>query len=433
MKVVAFMPAKGASTRIENKNLRLLDGKPLFLHTIEKLMSCDFVDEVYLDTESDEMIELASDSGCKVLKRDPALASNATDGHELFHNSASKCEGDLYIQVLCTSPFIEPSTLRRGVEALAAPDSPYDSAVLVRREKQYLWNGDRPAYGEERIPNSIDLPDTVIETMGMYMMRADAARRLRRRIGERPLMLEASPLEAVDVNWPEDLLLANLIAAGRREQDRKLLNNIRNHLNSSLLSDILDDLGCRNQIIKGLKPNLSGAKIIGRAKTLQLRTLRPGEDFRGIYRALDSYNTIVPGDVIVVENSVPEYAYFGELNANLAVRAGSVGAIIGGHTRDSRDVSEIHYPVFAQGTTCQDVRKRATLAHINRPIFLFGVEVRPGDLVFADSEGVVIVPRRVEDRVVEQALNNGVNEKRLLLDISQGIDVDELTTKYGFF
>ncbi|MEZ5444422.1 MAG: NTP transferase domain-containing protein [Gammaproteobacteria bacterium] len=182
MKVVAFMPAKGASTRIENKNLRLLDGKPLFLHTIEKLMSCDFVDEVYLDTESDEMIELASDSGCKVLKRDPALASNATDGHELFHNSASKCEGDLYIQVLCTSLFIEPSTLRR-VEALAAPDSPYDSAVLVRREKQYLWNGDRPAYGEGLDSNSIDLPDTVIGTMGMYMMRADAARRLRRRIG----------------------------------------------------------------------------------------------------------------------------------------------------------------------------------------------------------------------------------------------------------
>jgi regulator of RNase E activity RraA/molybdopterin-guanine dinucleotide biosynthesis protein A len=433
MKVVAFMPAKGNSARIENKNLRLLDGKPLFLHTLEKLMGCDFIDEVYLDTESDEMIDLASDTGCRVLKRDPALASNATDGHQLFHNVVSRVEADLYVQVLCTSPFIEPSTLRRGVEGLTANGSPYDSAVLVRRDKQYLWEQGRPAYGVERIPNSVDLPDTVFETMGLYMVNREAAHALKRRIGNKPMLLEANPLEAVDVNWPEDLELANLIAAGRREKDRKLLNNIRNHLNSCLLSDILDDLDCRNQVVKGLKPNLSGAKIIGRAKTLQLRTLRPGEDFRGVYRALESYKTIVPGDVIVVENAVPEYAYFGELNANLAMRAGSVGAIIGGQTRDSRDVAAINFPVFAQGTTCQDVRKRATTAHINRPIYLFGVAVSPGDLVFADSEGVVIVPRRVEEKVIETALSNGVNEKRLLLDVSQGIDVDELTSKYGFF
>lgn len=65
MKVVAFVPAKGSSSRIESKNVKLLDGKPLFLHTLEKLVQCDFIDEVYLDTESDEIIALASEVPCK--------------------------------------------------------------------------------------------------------------------------------------------------------------------------------------------------------------------------------------------------------------------------------------------------------------------------------------------------------------------------------
>ncbi len=54
MKIVAFLPVKGTSSRIENKNIKLLDGKPLFLHTLEKLSSCSFIDEVYLDSESEK-------------------------------------------------------------------------------------------------------------------------------------------------------------------------------------------------------------------------------------------------------------------------------------------------------------------------------------------------------------------------------------------
>jgi len=58
-KVVAFVPAKGSSERIENKNAKLLDGRPLVVHTLDKLLKCRNVDEVYLDTESDDIAKLA--------------------------------------------------------------------------------------------------------------------------------------------------------------------------------------------------------------------------------------------------------------------------------------------------------------------------------------------------------------------------------------
>lgn len=433
MKVVAFMPAKGSSSRVENKNLRLLDGKPLFLHTLEKLMACDFIDEVYLDTESEEMIAMAAETGCRVLRRDPRLASNSVDGNALFRNEVAHVAADIYMQILCTSPFIKIETLRRAVSILRDPGSAYDSVVLVRREKLYTWQDGRPVYDIERIPNSVDLPETIIETMGLYVMRREAAIKLGRRIGDHPYLLEASPMEAVDVNWPEDLELANLIAAGGREQERKLFNNLRHHLTSSLLSDLLDDAGYREQVVRGLISNLPGSKLIGRAKTLRLRRLREGEDYRGIYRALESYKTIVPGDVIVVENEVGDHAYFGELNANLALRAGAVGAIIDGMTRDSKEVADMGYTVFSRGYTCQDVRKRATVDAINVAVRIGGVRVAPGDLVYADSEGIVIVPRKVEQVIIQRALENAIREKRLLLDVAQGMDAEVLTEKYGFF
>ncbi len=133
MKIAAFLPAKGSSNRIPNKNTMLLDGEPLFLRSLKKLMSIPLIDEVYLDTESYEIIELASEVKCKILKRDPSLASNKTDGNLLFYNEVQHTDADICVQLLCTSPFIKPSTIEKAIKILI--DNPeYDSVVAIRKE-----------------------------------------------------------------------------------------------------------------------------------------------------------------------------------------------------------------------------------------------------------------------------------------------------------
>lgn len=432
MKIIAFLPAKGSSSRIESKNLKLLDGKPLFLHTLEKLVASNLFDEVYLDTESPDVIEAASEVDCKLLKREVNLASNKTDGNKLFLNEVHSVDADIYVQVLCTSPFIDLETIKLGINILKESNE-YDSAVLVRKERQYTWNEQGPDYDINNIPNSIDLGDTIVETMGLYIVRKEAALKTKRRIGDKPFLLEASPIDAIDVNWPEDFQLAELIAAGQREKDRKLLGNIKNHLTSCILSDLLDDLGYPNQVIKGLNPNIDGAKLLGRAKTLKLRKLKDGECYKGIYNALYSYETIIPNDIILVENESPEYAYFGELNANLAIRSGASGVIVNGMTRDNAEVISTGLPVFAQGYSCQDVRKRSTTESFNKTIQLNGIKVEPECLVFADSEGVIIIPKIIEQQVIQEVYKRSANEKKILSEIASGIDVATLTKKYGFF
>ncbi|MCT7580160.1 RraA family protein [Aliarcobacter butzleri] len=431
MKIVAFLPAKGTSSRIENKNIKLLDGKPLFLHTLEKLVTCDFINEVYLDSESEEIFDLAQNVDCKFLKRDVSLATNKTDGNSLFYNEVRQVEADIYIQILGTSPFIKKETIQKGIEILKTQNE-YDSVVLVKKEKLYTWNEQTANYNLEHIPNSVDLPDTIIETMGLYITRKNVALEMKKRIGKKPYLLEASTIEAVDVNYPDEFELANFIAAGMREKERQLFKNLAYKLTSSMLSDIMDDLGC-DTTITSLSLNLRNKKLLGRAKTLKIRELSQNEDFRGIYDALDSYKTIVPNDIIIVENACSDFAYFGEMNANLAIRSGAIGAIIGGKTRDTKEVADLDFPVFSTGAKCKDVRKRATLESINKKINLYGVEIYPNDLIFADNDGIIIIPKRYEEEVIQKAFETINKEKNILSDIMNGKSISDILKNNGEF
>lgn len=424
MKVVAFLPAKGTSERIESKNMKILNGKPLFLHTLEKLVKCDFIDEVYLDSESDEILYYAPYLDYKPLKRAPELATNKTDGHQMFYNEVRQVEADIYIQILGTSPFISPKTIKRGIDVLVEHEE-YDSVVLVKKEKEYLWQDGQPVYDKFHIPNSNTLPDTIVESMGLYIVRRETALKTKMRFGDNVYMLTADALETVDVNYPDEFRLAKHIMRGIQEMENARFSLLAKFMNSAVLSDILFEMGIEGTI-PGLKPNIADKRIMGRANTLKLRALKEGEDYRGIYDGLKTYERITPGEIIVVENEVDDRAYFGELNANLAIRSGAIGTIVNGVTRDIVEVNHLDYPVFAKGYCCADVKGRATIEGHQIPLDMSGIRVEPGDIIFADICGVVCIPKRVETEVLAKALRVVEKEKNILkrvLNDEEAIDI----------
>lgn len=433
-KIIVFLPAKGNSNRIKNKNLKLLDGKPLFLHTLEKLSDMsDVFDKIYIDTDSEQIIEFSKNiENVSIMKRETKYANNKTDGNQLLLNEISfDPTGTIYVQILCTSPFIKKETIIEAIEAVKQGSC---CSFLVKKECQYSWIDNSPNYDLSNIPNSNSLNPVMVETMGLYVIRKDVALEKKQRITKTGKMIEVTPLEAIDLNHPEDFELANYVSAGLREQKRKLLNNLKANLSSPMLSDILDDLNItQNLIIQSLKPNLQYKKILGFAKTLKLRKKRPTDKMEDIYKALDSYDKIIPGDIIVVENEIPDYAYFGELNCNLAIRAGAIGAIIGGKTRDSEAVKSHHFPVFSTGNVCIDVRGRAVLDSLSQSIVIDDVVVYEGDLIFGDCEGIVVIPKNKIDIVIKEAMNRIRSEHDIIHDITNGIDISQITSKYGFF
>ncbi len=412
MKIVAFLPAKGTSDRIESKNMRNMNGKPLFLHTLEKLCKCDFIDEVYLDSESDEILNFAPHLRYIPLKRDHALASNKTDGHQMFYNEVKQVDADIYIQILGTSPFISPETIKKGIDILIENET-YDSVVLMKKEKQYLWESGQPKYDKFNIPNSFNLPDTITESMGLYIVRKDIAHKSKMRFGDNVYMLTADTIETIDVNYEDDFKLAESIMRGIKEQENSEFNLLSKFMNSAVLSDILADMGV-NSTISGLTLNIENKKIFGRANTLKVRRLTDGEDYRGIYDGLNTYERISSGEIIVVQNDVEDRAYFGELNAHLAVRSGALGTIVSSVTRDILEVNRLDFPVFSAGYSCADVRGVATVEGHQVPISIRGVDILPGDLIFADVCGVVRIPQYIEHEVLDRAIKVIETEKNIL-------------------
>ena len=433
MKVYAFLPAKGSSQRIPNKNVTLLDGEPLFLKSLKKLCKIAEIDRVILDTEDEHISGLASEVTCEVLHRENELASNETDGNSLMANEASLYpDADIYVQLLGTSPFIKEETIIKGINILKQnPD--YDSVVAVRKEKQYLWKDGKPLYDWDRIPNSVDLPDTISESMGLYIVRRDVALVDKKRLGARPYLLELDVLESFDVNWPEDFEAANIIAVGIRERERRLFNNLKFLLSSSILSDVLDEIGVPGVLSSKFQLNLTGAKILGRAKTMQIKECAEGDDYRKIYESMSLYDSVVSNDIVIVANDVPEFAFFGELNANLAIRAGATGAIIDGVTRDSNETKGLNFPVFSKGTYCKDTRGRGIISSLNKSVIVDNVRISKDDLIFGDNDGIVVISREDEDRVLELALEKISSEKGILISIAQGEIPEGLVKKFGYF
>lgn len=433
MKIIAFVPAKGTSERIKNKNLSILDGEYLFKRKLQQLLACPLIHEVYLDTDSDEIAALAQDLPIRRLHRPASLATNQTDGHELFAWECSNVQADIYVQAICTAPFLDAETITRALEQLlASPQA--DSLVAVSREKQYLWENNTPSYlFNGRIPNSTDLPISTIEAMSLYMVRAKDASRPTKRYGTNPILFELTPQEAVDINWPQDLILGETIAAGLRAQENLRLGAMRPFLKTAMLSDITRELGMECTLPRKIAPRGVARSLLGRAKTLLLDRADENNHWSGIYNALDSYDFVRPGDIIVVENRVPERAYFGNLNASLAIRAGACGAIIDGVTRDSAEVAALDFPVYSRGHYCRDIKFDGTMKSVNMPIQIGGVCIKNNDYVVADHDGVVIVPQERWNELVQLAWETIEKEQKISGLVARGAPARHIFQNIGEF
>jgi regulator of RNase E activity RraA/CMP-N-acetylneuraminic acid synthetase len=436
-RVVAFVPAKGNSERIANKNLQILDGDHMFRRKLRQLIACPLIDTVYLDTESEMIAALAADLPVTRLRRPAELADNACDGHTLFAwECAQAAPADIYVQVLCTAPFVTADTVARAIQRLIE-DPEADSLIGISSSRQYCWKDGEPLYGRGRIPNSVELDMTVIEAMSLYIVRRRAGDAPPvQRFGKTPILFDLDPMEQVDINNPADLVMAEALCAGQRAQEVTRLRALQPYLSSPVLADIAKDMG-----LKAVLPAQIGAtspgKMLGRARTLQIVAIQPeergGERWRGIYDALDSYRFVRPGCVIMVANEAPAFAYFGDLNATLAIRAGAIGAVIDGVTRDSRDVALLGLPVYARRSYCDDIKYEGTVGSMNMPIRIGEVMVRHDDMVFGDENGVVVIPDALWPQVERTAWEVLTNEARIRIMAAQGRPVEQILADCGAF
>lgn len=434
MKIIAVIPVKSQSSRLKTKNTKLLTDKPLFIHTLEKLLEINEIDEVWIDTDKKYIIDLALDYNCKNFKhfiREEKFANNNTCGNKLLENEINNISSDVYLQILCTSPFLKKESIIKGIKLLK--EGKYSSVITVSNEKIYQWDNNKPCYNINNIPNSFDLLDITKESMSFYGITKDEFFKNKNRIGSNPYLIEIDLEESIDINNDNDFKLANKISNNNFLEECYLFNLLKLNLNSCILSDILNEMEFPNCVLRNFNLNIESKKLFGRVRPIQIRELKNGEDPNDIYKCLESYNSVSPNNIIFVNNKVKNRAYFGDLNATISISKNAQGTIVNGFTRDISKTIGLDYPVFFKNNTCSDVKKYGTLDYYDKPINIDGINIYVNNLIFADKDGVVIIPKHLENNVLQRCKEIIVNECNISNSIIIGKTSNEIINKYGFF
>lgn len=191
-----------------------------------------------------------------------------------------------------------------------------------------------------------------------------------------------------------------------------------NRLNSAVLSDVLDGLGLMQQAMKPfMRPLDDTLQLIGRARTglyMPVYEHRAGENPYEVEIAL--VDDLKPGDVVVLACNGPtdRIAPWGELLSTASQVRGASGCVTDGLVRDVKQIRDMRFPVFAGGIGPLDTKGRARMVERDVPVQCAGVHVAPGDIVFGDVDGVVVIPRAHEAAVITRAFEKvaGENESR---------------------
>ncbi|HEY8503254.1 MAG TPA: RraA family protein [Gemmataceae bacterium] len=201
-------------------------------------------------------------------------------------------------------------------------------------------------------------------------------------------------------------------------------------LYTAVVADVLDKLGFRSQTMRPqIRPLFPEARLAGFALTVQTvpaREQAPEAPYAGELAAVDA---LQKDDVMVVSEC--EWSFWGELLSTAARYRGARGVVVDGYTRDTRKIVEMGFPVFCRGVHPADSLGRLDVAGHNLRVNCGGVVVDPGDLVLADSDGVVVVPHAVAERVLAAAEEKVRGEDMVRQKLAEGMSAGEAFRRYG--
>jgi regulator of RNase E activity RraA len=224
------------------------------------------------------------------------------------------------------------------------------------------------------------------------------------------------------------------------DSDDELFSLIERELFTCVVGDVMDKMELQHQFLPPqIRPVRQDMVVIGRAMPVLsvdvfseriAGSANPLMDksFGLMLEALDDLRT---NEVYVSTGSSPRNALWGELMSTRARKLGSRGAVLNGYVRDTKAILEMGFPTFGFGSYGQDSAPRYKVVDFRIPVEIGSVRVRPGDILFGDIDGVLVVPAETETEVFQRALEKVRGEKLVRKAIEEGSSAVEAFAKYG--
>lgn len=222
--------------------------------------------------------------------------------------------------------------------------------------------------------------------------------------------------------------------------DADLFDALKSKLFTAVVGDILDKLGFRRQFLPAnIAPLRPDMKIAGRAMpVLEADIFDDGRDssagplaHKPFGLMLEALDNLRPGEIYVATGASLNYALWGELMSARAAHLQAAGAIVDGYVRDADGIEALGFPTFGRGIYAQDQGPRGKVIDFRSAIEIGGVRIEPGDLMFGDREGVLVIPRDAEEETIRLALEKASMENTVARSIKSGMSATEAFEKYS--
>ncbi len=223
------------------------------------------------------------------------------------------------------------------------------------------------------------------------------------------------------------------------DNDEELFSLIREVLYTAVVGDILDKKGYQHQFLPpNVRPIDNSMIVIGRAMTV----LEADMNSEGIGAnnpilkkpfgiMLEALDNLKENEVYVCSGSSSEYALVGELMATRAKFLNASGFVANGYIRDTKGLLNLGLPIFGYGSYSQDQAPRGKVIDYRVPLKFGQVIINPGDIVFGDIDGVVIIPQAIEKEIIKEAYEKATGEHTVENAIRNGMSSKEAFDKFG--
>lgn len=224
------------------------------------------------------------------------------------------------------------------------------------------------------------------------------------------------------------------------KNDDELFKIMKDELYTAVVGDILDQMGYFHQFLpQKIQPIKEEMIIAGRAMTVvECDADKLSAEMKKDYKLnqpfglmLDALDDLKKNEVYICSGASPDYALVGEIMCTRMKHLGSAGAVVNGYHRDTKGIVAIDFPCFSYGRYSQDQAPRGKVVNFRVHIEIEGVKVNPGDIVFGDLDGVVIIPKSIENEVIEKAYEKATGEKAVGKAIKNGMSAKKAFTEYG--
>ena len=223
MNIVALVPMRHHSQRVPGKNYRPLAGKPLFHHIIETLLAVPEINQIVVDTDSDEVIDGLKQHfpSVNIINRPESLRADDVPMNEILIHDTSLFPADFYLQTHSTNPLLKPESISKAIQLLLTNYPNYDSLFSVTRLQTRLYDKDGNAlnHNPKELIQTQDLPPVYEENSCIYIFTRENLLAKRHRISDKPLMFAIDADEAWDIDEELDFAICDFLL--KRKQDIK--------------------------------------------------------------------------------------------------------------------------------------------------------------------------------------------------------------------